>query len=107
MSSCELTGEPPRISNGCGQRRPLGIQYLVLVAGHSGVGNRSAYVSELSYQPLKHNQDGEVKEVPETSVLALKGFPKRARMRSNSCTQSYVSNGIGIALIAVLNQVGL
>ena len=29
------------------------------------------------------------------------------RVRSNSCTRAYVSNGIGIALIAVLNQVGI
>ena len=28
-------------------------------------------------------------------------------MRSNSCTRAYVGNGIGIALIAVLNQVGI
>ena len=28
-------------------------------------------------------------------------------VRSNSCTRAYVSNGIGIALIAVLNQVGV
>ena len=29
------------------------------------------------------------------------------RVRSNSCTRAYVGNGIGIALIAVLNQVGI
>ena len=28
-------------------------------------------------------------------------------MRSNSCSRAYVGNGIGIALIAVLNQVGV
>ena len=29
------------------------------------------------------------------------------RVGSNSCTRAYVGNGIGIALIAVLNQVGI